>query len=121
MSMGVPKAEQLSLKSKMWLEIQGRPIMGEGRMAMLEAIDTHRSILQASRQTGISYRRMRGAIRDMETAFDQVLVVTRRGGRLGGYAELTPAAIALLEAFRTLTQGFHDATDIRFKRIFGFL
>lgn len=116
--MRVPKANELNLKSKMWLEIHGRPIMGEGRMAMLEAIDTHHSILQASRHTGISYRRMRGAIRDMETAIDQVLVVTRRGGRQGGYAELTPAAMALLEAFRTLTHGFQDASDIRFKRIF---
>jgi molybdate transport system regulatory protein len=117
--MHVPKADELNLKSKIWLEIHGRPIMGEGRMMMLEAIDTHRSILQASRHTGISYRRMRGAIRDMENAVDQVLVITRRGGRQGGHAELTPAAIALLKAFRTLTHGFQDASDIRFKRVFG--
>ena len=118
--MRIPKANEFNLKSKIWLEIHGRPIMGEGRMAMLEAIDAHRSILEASRRTGISYRRMRGAIRDMETAIDQVLVMTRRGGRQGGYAELTPAALALLEAFRTLAYGFQDASDLRFKRIFGF-
>ena len=118
--MRIPKANEFNLKSKIWLEIHGRPIMGEGRMAMLEAIDANRSILEASRSTGISYRRMRGAIRDMETAIEQVLVITRRGGRQGGYAELTPAALALMEAFRTLTHGFQDASDLRFKRIFGF-
>ena len=115
----VQKAEQFSLKSKMWLEIKGRPIMGEGRMAMLQAIDDHRSILQASRETGISYRRIRGAIHDMETAMGQSLVLTRRGGREGGYAELTPAAIALLGSFKALTKGFQDETDIRFSTIFG--
>jgi len=114
----VPKAEQIRLKSKMWLELQGRPIMGEGRMAMLQAIGDHRSILQASHETGISYRRIRGAIHDMETALGQTLVLTRRGGREGGYAELTPAAMALLDAFKTLSQGFQDESDVRFKDIF---
>ena len=116
--MFVPKAEQIRLKSKMWLELQGRPIMGEGRMAMLQAIHNHRSILQASRETGISYRRIRGAIHDMETALGQTLVLTRRGGREGGYAELTPAAMDLLGAFKALSQGFQDASDIRFKNLF---
>jgi molybdate transport system regulatory protein len=117
--MVVPKAEQFRLKSKLWLELQGRPIMGEGRMAMLQAIQDHRSILQASHETGISYRRIRGAIHDMETAIGQTLVLTRRGGRDGGYAELTPAAMALLDAFKALSQGFQDASDVRFNDIFS--
>ncbi len=111
--------KQLSLKSKLWLEVQGRPIIGEGRMAMLQAIHDHRSILQASRETGISYRRMRGAIRDMETAIGQSLVIARRGGKDGGYAELTPAATALLDSFKALSKGFQDETDTRFNAIFG--
>jgi molybdate transport system regulatory protein len=109
---------QLSLKSKVWLELKGRPVIGEGRVAMLEAIHQHRSILQASRQTGISYRRIRGAIRDMETAVGKSLVVTQRGGRHGGQAELTVDALALLEAFKQLTDGFQDQTDGRFKALF---
>ena len=116
--MVVAKAKQLKMKSKLWLELQGRPIMGEGRMAMLQAIDDHRSILQASRETGIAYRRIRGAIHDMETALGQTLVLTRRGGREGGYAELTPAAMDLLDAFKALSKGFQNASDIRFKDIF---
>jgi molybdate transport system regulatory protein len=115
----VPKAKEFSLKSKLWLELQGRPIMGAGRMTMLQAIDDHRSILQASRETGISYRRMRGAIHEMETALGHALVLTRRGGRDGGYAELTPAAIELLTAFKALSQGFQDASDTRFRDLFG--
>ena len=38
-TMVAQKTRQFSLKSKMWLEIKGRPIIGEGRMAMLQAID----------------------------------------------------------------------------------
>lgn len=113
-----PKAAHLKLKSKMWLELQGRPIMGEGRMAMLQAIRESRSILQASYETGISYRRIRGAIHDMETSLGQALVLTRRGGRDGGHAELTPAGAALLDAFKALSQGFQDESDVRFSTVF---
>lgn len=108
-----------NLKSKLWLEFQGRPIIGVGRMAMLQAIQDHGSIIQASRATGIPYRRIRGAVHHMETSLDQALVLTRRGGREGGCAELTQAAMALLDLFKSLSQGFRDASDTRLKRIFG--
>jgi molybdate transport system regulatory protein len=87
-------------------------------MAMLEAIDHHRSILQAARETGISYRRIRGAIRDMEKATGKSLVLTRRGGRNGGKAELTADALVLLETFKKLAHGFQDETDVRFEQLF---
>jgi molybdate transport system regulatory protein len=117
--MTVDKTNPFSLKSKLWLELKGRPIMGQGRMAMLEAIQYHGSIVQASRLTGISYRRIRGAIHDMEAALGQTLVLTHRGGPEGGSAELTPVAMGLLEDFKALSLGFQDASDIRFKNVFG--
>ncbi len=109
--------QQWRLRSKMWLEIEGHPVIGQGRMAMLQAIGHHQSIIQASRETGISYRRIRGAIRDMEEIVGQALVVTHRGGRYGGKAELTPAAVSLLHAFEEMSQGFHDETDTRLDAI----
>ena len=39
------------VRSKIWLEIEGKPIMGEGRKEILEAIEQHGSIMQASRET----------------------------------------------------------------------
>lgn len=102
-------ARRFGLKSKLWLESQGRPIIGARRMVMLQAIQDHGSILQASRATGIPYRRIREAVHYMETALDQTLVLTRRGERDGGYAELTHAAMALLDLFKSLSQGFRDA------------
>lgn len=116
--MGVNTSNQWDIRSKLWLEIKGHPVMGEGRMIMLEAIGRHRSIIQASRETGISYRRMRGAIRDMERAIGNDLVVTHRGGAEGGRSELTAAALALLASFKALAAGFRDETDTRFKKYF---
>lgn len=106
------------LRSKVWLEIEGNPVMGEGRMAMLQAIDRHGSIINASRETGISYRRIRGAIRDMEKVTGRPLVNAYRGGGDGGGAELTAEAHALIDSFRKFADGLQQEADARFQRNF---
>jgi molybdate transport system regulatory protein len=112
------QSNQWHIRSKLWLEIEGHPVIGEGRLAMLEAIHRHRSMIEASRETGISYRRMRGAIRDMEQVIGCALVATYRGGAAGGRSELTPAALALLKSFKALTAGFRNEADVRFHKYF---
>jgi molybdate transport system regulatory protein len=105
-------------RSKVWIEVEGRPVMGEGRMAMLQAIHRHGSIIHASRETGISYRKMRGAIRDMEKAVGHPLVKAYRGGGDGGGAVLTPEAHQLVDAFRKFSTGLRQEADARFQRNF---
>ena len=90
--------------------------MGEGRMAMLEAIDRCGSIINASRETGIAYRRMRGALRDMEEAIGRPLVRIFRGGGEGGGAELTKAAHELMDSFRRCTDNLQHEADMRFEQ-----
>lgn len=116
--MAYKPSKQWHIRSKLWLEIEGHPVIGEGRLAMLEAIDRHRSMLEASSETGISYRRMRGAVRDMERVIGCALVTTYRGGAAGGRSELTPAALALLKSFKALSAGFRSEVDVRFHNYF---
>ena len=107
------------LKSKVWFELEGHPVIGQGRLAMLQAIDRYGSILHASQETGISYRKMRGAIRDMETAIGRSLVQARRGGEAGGGAELTRFAHDLLCFFDKFSADLQKEADDRFKVLFG--
>jgi molybdate transport system regulatory protein len=109
--------KSLAVKSKVWIEVEGKPILGEGRMDMLEAIGRHGSILQASKATGVSYRKMRGAIHDMEGALGVVLVQSYRGGDQGGGASLTSEAQRLMSCYRQIAYGFQDAMDTRFQEI----
>ena len=92
--------------------------MGEGRLAVLRAIDRHGSILMASKETGISYRRVRGAIRDMEDTIGQPLVSTSRGGKNGGGAVVTGLARELMSLFMTQQKGVQNAMNKRFRKIF---
>lgn len=112
--MGDIRNKPWELRAKVWLELEGRPFMGEGRMAMLEAIDRYGSIINASRQTGIAYRRIRGALRDMEQAIGRPLVHAYRGGGDGGGAVLTEAAHELMKSFRRCTDSLQNEADMRF-------
>ncbi len=109
---------QWNLRSKVWLELEGHPVIGEGRIAMLQAIQRHGSILRASREMGISYRRVRGAIRDMENTLGVSLVRAYRGGEEGGGASLTPTAQDLVDSFNRVANGFQKEIDIRFQEVF---
>jgi molybdate transport system regulatory protein len=94
--------------------------MGDGRMAMLRSIHHNGSIKLAAQETGISYRRMRGAIQEMERAIGYPLVRIMRGGSGGGGAELTPAAHALMAGFEKLSTGFQRQADARFQELRAF-
>ena len=106
------------LRSKVWLELEGQPVIGRGRVEMLQAIDRHGSILHAAQETGISYRKIRGAIRDMEAAIGHRLVQSRRGGESGGGAKLTRFAYDLLCSFEKFSSDLQKEAENRFQRVF---
>ena len=117
--MGTSKPKQWAFRSKIWLEIEGQPVIGEGRMAMLQSIDRHGSIINASREMGIPYRRMRGAIQDMEKALGRPLVKAFRGGGDGGGAHLTSTAHELLTSYNQINDRFQQEITTRFDDLIG--
>ena len=111
--------KKLAVRSKVWLELDGTPFFGEGRLALLRAIDRFGSLVKASQNTCIAYRRARGIVRDMEDRFGRQPVVTSRGGNEGGGAALTDAARDLIQRFENQQHGVKDGVDDTFMRIFG--
>jgi molybdate transport system regulatory protein len=105
-------------RSKVWLELDGKPFMGEGRLSVLQAIDRNGSILAASKETKISYRRIRGAIRDMENAIGHPIVITCRGGKEGGGAMITDLARDLISRFERQQEGIRETVDELCQHIF---
>lgn len=110
--------ERLSVRSKVWLEIDGEPVFSRGRALLFRAIDRHGSINAAARETGIPYRRAWGFVKAMEARLGAPLVTTKKGGADGGGASLTPAARELLAGFERLEQGVNDMVDERFVALF---
>ncbi len=96
---------------KGWLDIDGRFFVGPRYIRLLEGIDATGTIRAACRGTRMSYRTCLNRIRQMEQALGRPLVVTSRGGRARGRAELTGEARRLIRLYRTWRARLDRASD----------
>jgi molybdate transport system regulatory protein len=112
------KNQNIQVRSKVWLEVSGRPVLGQGRRALLRAVDELGSISQAARLLELTYRKAWGQIKAMEEQLGLPLVVKQSGGTGGGGARLTPEARELLVKYDRLIHGLKEKVDGKFKGIF---
>lgn len=80
---------------------------------LLRRIEETRSIAEAARAVGVSYRNAWGRITRLEASIHQSLVKRQPGGKEGGAAELTPFADELLGEFRRTRKYLFGALDDR--------
>ena len=99
-------------RSKVWLEVGGRFAVGEGGIALLEAVRRRGSIRQAA-AVGWSYRQTWDYVRKTEAALG-LRLVQREPGRPREGSALTGDGEALLEALRRLQQAVQRATERSF-------
>ncbi len=83
--------------------------LGPGKADLLEGIHETGSIAAAGRRMGMSYRRAWLLVASLNRCFREPLVVTRRGGRARGGAQLTALGIEVLERFRRIERLAEDA------------
>jgi molybdate transport system regulatory protein len=87
----------LQVRSKIWLEMYGEPVFGQGREDLLRFIQKTGSINAAASDGNLlpqgvdSYRRYEKRLIS--------LVIRQKGGAGGGESALSPQAAALLEKF----------------------
>ncbi|MDD2737145.1 MAG: LysR family transcriptional regulator [Desulfuromonadaceae bacterium] len=110
--------KDLAVRSKVWLELNGRPFFGEGRYNILKSIDRHGSITRAAEETGVSYRKIRGAIYLMEKIIGMNLVIRSRGGAVGGGAVITETARELMSLFEKQEKGMRKSVDELYRQTF---
>jgi len=80
-----PCTVNVHVRTKSWLEIDGRFALGPHGFELLRAIEQHRSLAAAARALGWSYRHAWDYIRRAEDAFGSSLVRVRVGkGRARG-------------------------------------
>lgn len=103
--------KHFQLRSKIWLEVDGRPFLGDGRFRILSAIHRQGSINAASRQLGMSYRKVWAQLRDMEQTAPFSLLEKRTGGKNGGATHLTANALELLEKFSAMKAKVNSEAD----------
>ncbi len=84
------------------IQVRIFPLVGPGKIQLLEAIDRHGSIAAAARVTGTAYANAWKLVDGLNRHFQEPLVVRVTGGKRGGGASLTETGRAVLEIFRSV-------------------
>ena len=88
---------------KVWIECDGKPVLGKGGAEILQGINTEKSLTNAAEKVGMSYRYVWNYIQKIEKAVGEPIVETHKGGKTGGGgAQLTELGKNLLEEYRQL-------------------
>ena len=99
------------LKVRVWLERDGRKVLGPGRAELLGLIDRHRSISAAAREMGMSYRRGWELVQAMNEAAGVPLVEASPGGPRGGGAAVTDQGREAIRLYRSILTKFGRTAD----------
>lgn len=90
---------KMTTNFKIWMEIDGKPVIGEGKANLLREIDRCGSLSKAASNLGISYRHAYNLIHSLNERCSQKIIETSVGGAKGGGTRLTKAGRQLVEDF----------------------
>jgi len=96
------KVQKLSPSFKIWLRGKGGHVVGEGGASLLKGIEIYGSIAKAAKKIGVSYKFAWDQLEEMERRLGVPLLLRRRGGAVGGGAELTESARMLLKQYEKM-------------------
>src|SRR4030043_1103782 len=86
---------------KVWIEYNGKPVLGKGGAQILKAIAQEQSISKAAEKLGMSYRYVWNYLQKIRKAVDAPIVETFKGGKAGGGgAKLTALGQSLIEEYQ---------------------
>ena len=106
--------DELKIKPafKLWFEVNGEYVFGEGVCKLLERVKEKSSISAAAKSLRMSYRYAWGLIRNVEKHLGTRVVRTQKGGRQGGRTELTQTGLSLVSNYRNLQRIMTDACKL---------
>ena len=107
------KRRDMETRTKVWITEDGKPVIGEGKVALLRAIDEEGSLRKACSKVGVSYKHAWLVLNKMSERLGEDVVVTVRGGKTQG-TFLTDAGRRLIKEYdmskQLLNDTMHDET-----------
>jgi molybdate transport system regulatory protein len=106
-------------KFNLWIEKNGKVVLSQWRVELLEKIAETGSISGAAEKLEIPYRRAWEKVGEIERGLGFKVLYTAVGGKGGGGAQLTPAARRAIEQFKAFAEGFEADVARRYRQVFG--
>ncbi|MEM3697148.1 MAG: LysR family transcriptional regulator [Candidatus Bathyarchaeia archaeon] len=92
---------------KIWIEYEGKPVLGKGGAQILEQIEKEKSISKVAEKLGMSYRYVWSYLKKIEKVLGEPVIETYRGGKSGGGgAKLTKQGKKLLKDYKRFEDYF---------------
>ncbi|QEC77596.1 winged helix-turn-helix domain-containing protein [Mucilaginibacter ginsenosidivorax] len=99
---------ELNLNGRIWFETPDGKLLGHGRVELLERIQQSGSLRQAALQMKMSYRQAWDIINYMNEHFGTPVVISQRGGKGGGSAQLTEKGFKAIEQYKLFQAKFRE-------------
>ena len=87
------------VKAKLWLEKDGKIIVGKGRAQLLSQIEITGSLSEAAKSMNMSYSHAWSEIKEISDALGEPVIETTRGGKEGGSSKLTSIGKEILKKY----------------------
>ncbi len=104
------------IKSRIWIEADGNVLLGEGRVALLKAIEETGSLSKAAKSLKMSYKKAWSLIDALNSRAQSPVIKTSIGGKGGGGAQLTPYGKSMIKAFDTINENCWKFLDQEMKK-----
>jgi len=105
--------------SNFWIEKDGKVVLSEWRVALLEAVEQTGSINAAAAQQGVPFRVAWRKLQEMEDGLGVPLTERITGGPRGGGTRLTAAGRAYIAQFHAAIAGLKAQVERQFRAAFG--
>ncbi len=106
----------MEVKYRFWFEAHNGYAFGKGAYQLLKLVQKYGSIKRASEEMGMSYRHAWGLIREIEKNLHLKIVITNRGGRGGGFTELTQEGLKLIHEYERYDSLFKYIIEHPYKK-----
>lgn len=102
-----------------WLEKDGKVVLSQWRVRLLETIEATGSISAAAEALDLPYRRAWEKVHEIEQQLGVKVLDTAIGGSQGGGAKLTAAAKKAIDQFHAFADGLDAEVGRRYQTAFG--
>ncbi len=107
----------MEIRSRIWIEKDGEPFIGFGRIKLLKMVDDKMSINAAAKELKMSYKKAWKLLNEMNLMTEKPIVIKNIGGKDGGGTVLTEYGKKLIQDFETINTNCMNYLEKEFEKL----